>query len=385
MKERDQQPGRQSEIPPETQTGRDSLGRRSAFVQRFKRKAFYWLYVCATSLALCAAALLVGEILCRNFSEIPLGGNSRNLFAANAFGESKGNAKNATAVSFGVTVYTDDNGFRAPPPGTATPTPSEPRSEAVLILGDSVAFGAGVEEPETLAGRLRTEHPELAILNSSVIGYRTSDYLNVIDYFPLPENLVTRVYLVFCLNDVSPESAASIDQSLADAGDKHRKSENFVESMKKVSLFARFNEFLRPRSKLYLLAKNNLTNSKKRYQLQTLGLYSPSRESDLREAFLPIVEISLKLDHLGIAFMVIIPPFDFQVDTKDSKDLAPQRWLTSALAEEGIDFIDARGAFAGQQAPSEDFFLPYDTMHLSALGHRIIAEIISQDLSTSSQ
>ncbi|MFH1309172.1 MAG: hypothetical protein ABIH85_00670 [Candidatus Omnitrophota bacterium] len=55
----------------------------------------------------CFLLLLLGEGLCRVFTDVNFQGTSKNLLVENAYGTSKGNAKNAEEVSFGVKVYTD--------------------------------------------------------------------------------------------------------------------------------------------------------------------------------------------------------------------------------------------------------------------------------------
>ena len=158
--------------------------------------------------------LLIGgiaEIAVRTFSAVDLLGNSKNLFIAHAYGTSNGNAPNVEASSFGTLVYTDEHGFRVPKGGLPE---DERKAEAILILGDSVGFGPAVEEGDTFAGLLRTRFADRRIYNSSVIGYSTPDYRNVIDAFLPRHPEVKAVVLVFCLNDISSASARNIDRYL---------------------------------------------------------------------------------------------------------------------------------------------------------------------------
>ena len=158
--------------------------------------------------------LLIGgiaEIAVRTFSAVDLLGNSRNLFVAQAYGTSNGNAPNVEASSFGRLVYTDEHGFRVPKGGVPE---DAGKPEAILILGDSVGFGPAIEESDTFAGLLRTRFVDRRIYNSSVIGYSTSDYRNVVDAFLPRHPEVKAVVLVYCLNDVSSTSAQQIDQYL---------------------------------------------------------------------------------------------------------------------------------------------------------------------------
>lgn len=70
------------------------------------------IFLSINTLGYCFALLLLGEGLCRIFSNINFQGTDRNLFVENVYGTSRGNAKNVETISFGIKVYTDENGFR---------------------------------------------------------------------------------------------------------------------------------------------------------------------------------------------------------------------------------------------------------------------------------
>jgi len=72
------------------------------------------------------------------------------------------------------TVKANSLGFRGPEP------PSDP-TPAILVLGDSFAFGMGVSEGETFTDGLRTELraelPKLAVYNAATSGYTVTDHI----------------------------------------------------------------------------------------------------------------------------------------------------------------------------------------------------------------
>ena len=181
------------------------------------RKQITWkqkLSLLAGSFLFCCLLFILGEVICRVFLDITLQGNSRELFVGNVFGNSMGHAKNARGISFGANVWTDANGFRVSPHGQ-----EKPGQPALLILGDSVGFGCGVEESKTFAGLLRKSLPDTTVYNSSVIGYALPDYKNVVEHFLPQHTEIKRVYLSFCVNDVSHKSASQIESFLAEASD----------------------------------------------------------------------------------------------------------------------------------------------------------------------
>ncbi len=335
------------------------------------------------------ALFLGGELLCRAFSDISFRGNSASLFVADAYGSSKGNARNATNISFGVEVHTDEFGFRVPGGGTGG-GPADPE-HSLLILGDSVGFGAGVGDDRTVAGLLRAQNPALRLYNSSVIGYFTHDYRNVVEHFPWAEEGIDRVALIFCLNDVSAASAQRIDAHLEAArnepgpGATRRQPEpspaaegGLVGALRGIGLIGRLNEYLRTRSKLYLLTISILADPRPRQWEPVRRLYGPDNELGFEESMRPLAEMARMFTEHGVEFRVVVLPFSPQLRGDDPALWAPQSRLAEYFQEHGIDYIDARTDFAEHGADADDLFLPFDPMHLSQEGHRVVAGIIAR-------
>src|SRR5262245_25800667 len=113
----------------------------------------------AVVVAVLIAALALGELLARACSDPPLPGIGPELFVSDRFGSSRGNASGQETTVFGERVVLDADGFRVPEPGYRSNA-----ARALLVVGDSVAFGPGVPEPETVAGRLRREFPAWNVL-----------------------------------------------------------------------------------------------------------------------------------------------------------------------------------------------------------------------------
>ncbi|MGR9106634.1 MAG: hypothetical protein ACU843_06840 [Gammaproteobacteria bacterium] len=332
------------------------------------------------SILFCLVILLIAEWLTRAWSDIVFLGNSRNLFAPAAFGTSRGNAKNVEALSFGAPVFTDEYGFRIPRPGSAHN--SVPKRETILILGDSVAFGPGLDEPQTFSGMLREGFPDLEIYNSAVIGYSTRDYRNVVDYFLSSNIKINRVFLLFCLNDLSTVSAREIEQRI-EPGTKSQgptiqtgQGKPFVEALKSFTAFEAMNDFLRSNSKFYLLLKGILTDPQARYWSADSRLYGDANHAQFLSGMDDIEHIAAALRRNRVALTVILAPFEYQLRNPDLKTRLPQTKLTEFFAEHSIESIDSIPSFIAQEAPSQAFFLAYDPMHFSEKGHRVIFGLI---------
>lgn len=322
--------------------------------------------------------LLIGgiaELAVRAFSNIVLLGNSRHLFVAEAYGTSKGNTPNVEAISFGAPVFTDEHGFRVPKggvPGDAS------KSEAILLLGDSVGFGPAVEEAETFAGLLRERFPTRRIYNSSVIGYATPDYRNVVNAFLPLHHEVKAVVLVFCLNDISASSSRNIDRYLESR--KQVPERGLTEALRSFTFLSDANDYLRSRSKLYLFLRHRLLGTQLRDWKIVLDLYSDRRAEDVAQAARDIAEIAAVLKQRAIPLVVVLSPFEYQLrEPGDPETQVPQRRLGDLLSSAQVDYIDARPYFDDGR-PSSDYFLAYDSMHFSAVGHRVIASVIAEAL-----
>lgn len=320
--------------------------------------------------------LAIAEIGVRVFSDIDLLGNSQHLFVAEAYGSSKGNAPNVEASSFGQLVYTDEYGFRVPKGGLPA---DEDKRDAILILGDSVAFGPAVEEEDTFAGLLRARFPSRRIYNSAVIGHSTPDYRNVVEIFLPGHREVSAVVLIYSLNDVTSYSAQSIDRYLKERNETIPE-QKLTETLRGFAPLSAANDFLRSRSKLYLLLRHRLLGTQMRDWKAVLQLYSEDQTAALEQAVRDIAEIGAALKPRAISFVVVLCPFEYQLrNPEDPETQIPQRRLGDLLSKAGVDYIDARPYFADGR-PSSDYFLAYDAAHLSRVGHRVMAGVVAEAL-----
>jgi len=349
------------------------------------------LLILFISIIFCLALVFLAELCCRLFADINFLGNSENLFISDAYGTSKGNAKNIEGISFGVKVYTDENGFRI------DPDYSKPEiiSSTILIMGDSVGFGAGVPEDKTFAGLLRKAMPDTEIDNSSVIGYCIDDYKNIVDYYVVDHEEIDKVYLLYCLNDIQCTSSKLIDEHLqSEEGDRNDISGagqpdvdestgyTLSQKFKDNKILQQINSFLRSRSKLYLFIKGNffgdLSLNNFLYDLQ---FYSDNTDFEQRMSQLSYINDALKMK--GIDFTVLIAPYEAQLRYPDqSRYRVPQALLTAYFDDNDIRYIDTTYRFQDQldDKSSRDFFLYRDAAHFSELGHKVIFDIMFEDI-----
>jgi hypothetical protein len=320
-----------------------------------------------------------GELYFRSFTRINFQGTGRGMFIGHKFGDSYGNAPDYEGISFGTKVRTDQNGFRI------DPTFRDPTSNiAVLILGDSVAFGPGVEESNTFVGRLRRSMPNVRFYNSSVIGYGLHDYANVVEQFVPLKPEIKYVLLFYCLNDVSDVSAEQVVQAVSKPQPADQAGQDGLASLQYrftslQSAVYSLNVYLRSRSKFYLFVKDALTDPAMRYFKQDLAEYQKGNDH-VTASLRPLEEIAKKLAPRSITFEVFVMPYEAQVRTMVQADLLPQRMVDGFLRRNEINYYDPVEKFMNSGSVAEDLYLYGDPMHLSEKGHRLVSEIVGGEL-----
>ena len=335
------------------------------------------------------AILLALEFSVRIFlPKIAYVGESRStLWQWEKFGASHGYRANATGVSWGVSLTTDEFGFRSDP----RQKPQPKAVPSVVILGDSVPNGIGVEVSQTLstllANRLRKR-----VINTSVTLYSINDYENVVRYFVVPKRAelnFERAVLFVTLNDLdrSRSGTVAIQHSVGPQQPASSKTPTpekafIVRLAERLNEAFNFNIWLERRSKLYLLLKSMGYDASKAWFLRDLERFH--NLDDLKGFSERLREIKAVLDAAGIPLLVVILPYEYQLRQPTTENLFPQEVLGKILSEGGFKFLDMRPRFQEvqkqQSLASSDFFLFNDHCHLSPVGHALVAEALADRL-----
>lgn len=286
--------------------------------------------------------LITIELLVRFFfPEINFQGNQRSMFVENKYNKTFGLVPNSSGKFFGKIIHTDEYGFRK----MNSPASYE---KSWLLVGDSVTFGVGVDTEKIFPQLIQNEFQSKKIYNAAIVGYSTLNYLDLIDAFLRDRDDIEKVILFFCLNDVY--------------GDLTLNNRNI--SIKEKAL-----SFLRSNSKLYLLLKNTFFDRSKTYALYDIGIYKEDN-SEIDKYLNAILKIKAKIDKTNIDFMIVILPYEYQLRMGDLK--VPQVLLNNYFTEHSINTLDMYDDFT--LVDSENYFLYGDPMHLSPLGHEVVAD-----------
>ena len=323
-------------------------------------------------------ALMLGlfEIGARIFSNAIFFGNSKHLFDHRNKNYVT-NCKSCEATSFGAKIYTNSDGFRVSHLGAKA---SNNEEKKIVIIGDSLGFGPGVEFNTTFQGLLSNSYSDYQFVNRSVIGHALDQHLETANLITKNPERIEKVYLIYCLNDLSNISSSQIKKSSTQK--VNNLDIQWGTLLKNQRLLFKINHLLRTRSILYIDLKGKLSSPQERYFFADLKSYSEKRnESNINK----LNEIHEVLKSNGIKLTVIISPYEYQVreGSRNNSLLIPQKILSNYMEERKINYINAYKNFIGYGGNSKDLFLPYDPMHYSEKGHKIIFDVIDQDLKNS--
>jgi lysophospholipase L1-like esterase len=316
------------------------------------------------------------------FPDVNFRGIARGLFAPAAWPGGYANARGFSGRVFGVKVSIDERGFRADSTGERR---FDSTRDSILILGDSVSFGVGVEDGKTFADLLAAAWPERNVLNAAVIGYGFEDYEAALP--ALLDNRadalrVREVILGICLNDGVPSSKAVIlAQAARERGEQPAAGSEAPAGGIIARAVTEANAFLRERSKLYLIVKSLFGDTALSYFLADRPFYDDS--AAVQRALERLDNVVEVLAERGIPLTVVVFPYEYQLRSGNGARVwLPQKLLLDHLAVRAVLSLDLAEALRRDHAatgrPFSAYFLFDDPMHLSAAGHEVAARALPE-------
>ncbi len=321
----------------------------------------YFLVVLYNSAAILILFLLFEAAVRIFVPEITLSGTSSNLLVDSLYYTSPGIKSNTVGTSGEVekasNAYHSWKYLKA----------ADGSGRKVLYLGDSVTMGLSVENDSTYAGIINNSSDSLRVINPSLIGYSSIDYLNVFKAFAAENRFnihFSSVVLFWTLNDIyrnypdksSPEFSSGV-------------------FLNKIINFFRHN------SKAYHFLKNLFSDRPRAYYEYDRQFYKEDNPL-LINSIKNIEEISSACDTLGIKFYFVLQPYEYQL--RNSTDSAnrnmgifyPQQLMKKKLKSLKVSITDLRDAFKNDYQNSRRYYLYGDGIHFNNAGHRLIARYL---------
>jgi lysophospholipase L1-like esterase len=245
----------------------------------------------------------------------------------------------------------------------------------ILLLGDSVSWGDGVEDvrevyPYLLEQSLNQESKETyEVINSAVPGYSTFQQLRYLQLDGLnlhPDMII----LQFCLNDVVERYA-----SLAQYGGDNV----FLGIDTRHAIQGLYGWLIRNSRSFEALIRllQGLARDRQEYDVNkmTTGQLSPQLVEAWNVTLSEIEGIRDIAFTNHIPFLVVIAPYRFQLD-QPQKENQPQKILLDYADQHHIHVVDLLPYFFSFRRQNKNVPLFHDASHFSTYGHALTADVL---------
>ena len=276
------------------------------------------------------------------------------------YGQTRGYNRNSSGTSNGAVFNIDERGL------ISYEKPYNRENPSVLLIGDSVTMGIGVDPDSSFAGILSKSLDTVNVVNPSLIGYASTDYQRLVHYFlanprvvQLEKMDIQHVLLFWCLNDIY----ADLPPTAVPGGDVRRLGGEML-------------HHVRLNVRLYQVLKNMFFDrARSYYEYDELyytpsGLYFQRAVSDLKK-------IKETCDKNGVPLTVILLPYEYQIRAKDGVPIdLPQSVLKQAIEDPEFRILDLHEVLRSRPEASKALYLYGDGIHFSKTGHRVVAEYV---------
>jgi lysophospholipase L1-like esterase len=286
----------------------------------------------------------------------------------------------ANVVEYNTRVEINELGLRGPP------VRNEPDGARIVMLGDSMVFGQGVEADQSIAGRLQARLNEyglrVEVLNAGVRGYGTiheAAWLRTYGAQLAPKIVVLGVFLG---NDIQDNATP-----MQDSGGMLLPPQTWHTPLTR---------YLFTHSHLYRALRAAWLNLTLRAGAEQMA-YLTANYGDANAAKAERVtaqaldEVVHVTQELNAALIALLIPDGLQVEPTRAGEFdeirrsnpelhldltRPNRVFTKLLSERDIPTVDLTPAFKAQVKEAAPLYLPLDG-HLNASGHQFAADLLA--------
>lgn len=242
----------------------------------------------------------------------------------------------------------------------------------LVFLGDSVTYGSGVAQEETFPSVIqRMSRPDVQVINAGTPGWSTKQEVEFYEKYLAGIRPVT-VLQVFCPNDlvdyewtVDAEGEFEMTEDVRRIGGLAGIGMSWAGlRVQMIRLGFSMDERLAPLAQMYNVFHRAWDRMAwKEYENQTLRLPQLSDDITWILVYIPI--------HNQIASL--------ELGAEETEACFPQHRLAELAQRRGLPFLDATRALLGAEA-SDRQVLFTDAIHLSAIGHEVVAEAVVEYL-----
>jgi lysophospholipase L1-like esterase len=289
--------------------------------------------------------------------------------------------------SFGFTYTTDEHGFRNPSPW--------PAKANIVVLGNSQAFGYGVDDPQAWTRLLADSLPGVKVVNLGLIGAAPQQYLRI--YQTLGVGLHPDLVLVALYPGYALTAAADFERwvEAGSPGNYDRWKSSGAESpiwrqvlgrlLEESYLLMALRQFERDlRSPL---SSQTLTFADGQRMQLTPRIYARAAEradpkaAEFRRVIGVLQRIQAAAEANGSEFLVVLIPTKEEVHLPLVDKPAPKlvEPFAAELGELGMPYIDLTPYYRARAEQGDSLFFEID-VHPNLEGYRLMAEVVRQRL-----
>lgn len=251
---------------------------------------------------------------------------------------------NATGNVWGKAINTDNIGGRKHRKSKA----GKPK---LLIIGDSVTEGVGVDDTATFANILNNRLDSFDVRNVSLIGWSVNDYKNVVDSLLASDSMIQTVNIFYCLNDIYGTSKTKDLPAISNKG-----------------IFSKINLILQNNYATYRLIKLFIYQNSNHYYTYDKTLYHDTAR--VNKMLQQLTYLKRQCLNRGVGFNLFLLPYKSQL-CKIENDRPQQVFQHNGLfAVDLLTQLQKREDLSG-------LYLFADEIHLSEKGHRAVADILA--------
>jgi len=276
-------------------------------------------------------------------------------------------------------VSSNSSGFRSPEIDSS--------KEHILVAGDSVAWGYGVGDDETVSSYLQSiigsENRNFQVLNLGVSGYAVDQYLMHLQK-SISKTNPRVIIVIFCQNNDLCETGRNYawGKSKPLFIIKHGKLENINKHVHKYSRTSLLTSSRISNSRLFQFLIKTIAPSGRLHQI-ILGQkeLNPDMRDSVCAALIGQMN-DLATRHNAKLLFVISPSKRYFTDRDDYSLNSSYLYFSNLFDKYGYDYIDYFKRVTHDKANADKLYLPGDDCHYSPYGNKYLAKLIYEKLAS---